>query len=130
MLTIKIEENYKDAIDEMGVSQIPGMYVMAMRDGDLLMGIGTMRIFDSFASIDKIVMKDEFKSFDLEFGMGKSLLNCLDLKGIRHVVSNIDDERLITALRFKDAKESEIADLVSDDWKYCLNLDGYFTSNC
>lgn len=130
MLTVKTEENYTDALEEMGIDSYDGMYVMAMRDSGLLMGVGTMRIFDGFASLDNIYMKEEFKSFDLEYGMGKSMLNFLDLKGIRNVASNIEDERLLTALRFKPVQESGFADEISGDWSYCLNLDGYFASNC
>ena len=128
MLTVKIEENYKDALKEMGIEDKDGLYVMAMRDRELLMGVGIMRIFDGFASLDNICMKDEFKGFELEFGMGKSMLNFLDLKGIRNVTTNISDERLVTALRFKTVSESECD--FAGDWIYCLNLDGYFASNC
>jgi len=130
MLTVKIEENYEPILREMGVLKTDGICVMAMRDKDLLMGIGIMRMFDDFASLDSIIMKDEFKCFELEFGMGKSMLNVIDLRGIRNVVTNIDNERLTTALRFKSAKENEALVEFSGDWSYHLNLEGYFTSNC
>ena len=130
MLTVKIEENYAAALNEMGIEAKDGIYVMAMRDKELLMGVGTMRIFDGFASLEDICMKEEFKGFDLEFGMGKSMLNFLDLKGIRNVATNIQNERLTTALRFKPFAESEFSGEFSGDWSYCLNLDGYFASNC
>ena len=130
MLTIKIEENYKAALEEMGVEVCEGMHVMAMRDGDLLMGVGTMRILDGFASFDNIYIKEEFNNFDLAYGLGKSMLNFLDLRGVRNVASNNEDARLLTALRFKPIAESENFDDFSPNWSYCLNLDGYFTSNC
>jgi len=130
MLTVKIEENYDALIQKFGIEKADGMYVMAMRDSDLLMGIGVVRIHGVFASLDNIIMTDDFKSFDLEFGMGKSLLNFLDLRGIRNVVTNINDERLVTALRFKSAKENKDNVEFIGEWKYSLNLDGYFLSKC
>ena len=71
----KIENDYADALKEMGIEVKDGMYVMAMRDKELLMGVVIMSLFDDFASLDKICMKDEFKTFELEFGIGKSMLN-------------------------------------------------------
>ena len=130
MLTVKVEENYEPLLEEMGIAKEDGMFVMAMREKDLLMGIGVVKIFDGFASLHSIVMKEEFKGFDLEFGMGKSLLNFLDLRGIQNVVTNIDNERLVTALRFKSAAENKDLVEFSGDWKKCLNLTGYFLSNC
>ena len=130
MLTVKIEKDYADALKEMGIETKDGMYVMAMRDKELLMGVGIMSLFDDFASLDKICMKEEFKCFELEFGMGKSMLNFIDLRGIRDVATNIENERLTTALRFKPFAESEKFDKIPGDWLYCLNLEGYFSSNC
>ena len=130
MLTVKIEKDYADALNEMGIEAKDGMYVMAMRDKELLMGVGIMSLFDDFASLDSICMKEEFKGFDLEFGMGKSMLNFIDLRGIRYVATNIKNERLTTALRFKPLAESENFDKIQGDWLYCLNLEGYFASNC
>ena len=89
MLTVKIEKDYADALNEMGIEAKDGIYVMAMRDKELLMGVGIMTLFDDFASLDSICMKEEFKGFDLEFGMGKSMLNFIDLRGIRYVATNI-----------------------------------------
>lgn len=130
MLTVKIEENYAPLLSEMGVEKTDGICVMAMRDKELLMGIGIMRMLDDFASLESIILKEEFKCFELEFGMGKSMLNVIDLRGIKNVVTNIDNERLTTALRFKSAKEKETDVEFLGDWSYYLNLDGYFASNC
>jgi len=130
MLRVKKEKDYEDALKEMGIEAKDGIYVMAMRDKELLMGVGVMTLFDDFASLDVICMKEEFKGFDLEFGMGKSMLNFIDLRGIRYVATNIKNERLTTALRFKPLDESENCDKIQGDWLYCLNLEGYFTSNC
>ena len=49
---------------------------------------------------DGIAMKEEYKMFGLEFGIGKALLNMLDLGGVRYVCADSLDERLATSLRF------------------------------
>lgn len=134
MLTIKIEENCIDALKEMNVAYEDDAVIMTVRDGDLLMGLGAMRIYESYAVIDDIYLKDEFKEFTLEYGLGKSLLNVVDLRGIRYAVSdNSNIEKQLRALKFKAPSEVENIDEYPDDissWKLCLNLDGYFLANC
>ncbi len=131
MLTVKLEENGADALKELGVNASAGSLVMAMRDGGELMGVGTMRLFDGFAALDGIYLKDEYNTFDLGYGIGKSMLNFMDLHGIRYAVSNSEDlKKLLAALRFKPSCEFEDTDDAPGDWAYCLNLNGYFTSNC
>ena len=88
MLTIKTEDNYMDAVKEMGLSVNPDAVVMTVRDGNLLMGIGVMTMSEDYAEINDISFKEEFKEFTLEYGLGKSLLNVVDLRGIRYAVSN------------------------------------------
>lgn len=101
--------------------------VMAAKEKDEVFGVGVARFENGYAVIEKIEMKDGFKMFDLDFGMGKSVLNMIDLEGIRYVFSNLNDDRLMTALRFK--KNSDLPDDVKPDkeYKYFLCLDGYFT---
>jgi len=134
MLTIKIEEDYKDATDEMGVTPASDAVVMTVRDGDLLMGVGVMRLYDTYAVIDNICLKEEFREFTLEYGLGKSLLNVVDLRGIRYAVSNNKEiEKQLRALKFKAPKETENIDVYPEEissWELCLNLDGYFLANC
>ena len=58
MLTIKVEENYKEAIAEMGIEvKEEGAVVMEVRDGALLMGVGVMRLYDNYAEIDNICLQ-------------------------------------------------------------------------
>lgn len=101
--------------------------VMAAKDGDEILGAGGVKIKDGYAVLCDIKMKDEYKMFNMEFAIGKSLLNMLDLSGVRYVASDMTDERLLTALRFKkDAPEG----LKSDkEYKCYLCLDGYFTEH-
>ena len=134
MLTIKVEENYKESIAEMGIEVKEDAVVMEVRDGALLMGIGVMRLYDSYAVIDDICLKDEFKEFTLEYGLGKSLLNVVDLRGIRYAVSDNDDiEKQLRALRFKSPSEVENTEDYPKEVlgaKLCLCLDGYFLAKC
>ena len=112
-----------------GFSIIPSdeTVVMAAAEKDECFGIGVATIKDNYSVIERIEMKDGFKMFDMDFGMGKSLLNLIDLSGIRYVFSDIGDERLMTALRFK--KNAELPEELHPDkpYKYFLCLDGYFT---
>ena len=101
--------------------------VMAASEKGEVFGIGVAKFEDGYAVIEKIEMKDGFKMFEMDFGMGKSVLNMIDLEGTRYVFSNLEDDRLMTALRFK--KDSGLPDDVKPDkdYKYSLCLDGYFT---
>lgn len=131
MLTIKIDENADLALNEMGIKEYDGVLVMTIRDSGELLGLGTMRLFDGFASVDGIYIKEEYKSFDLEYGLGKSMLNYMDLHGAQFVVSSNENlNKLLAALKFKPLDECENTEHITGDWKYCLNLNGYFTSNC
>ena len=134
MLTIKIEDNYKEAIAEMGLEVAEDAVVMEVRDADLLMGVGVMRLFDTYAEITDICLKDEFKEFTLEYGVGKSLLNVVDLRGIRFAVSNNENiEKQLRALKFKAPSEQEKPEDFPDEVssaKLCLCLDGYFLAKC
>lgn len=132
MLTIKKEDNTSEILKEMEIEPNDDFEVMVMRDGGELLGIGIMRIYEKYVSLEKIVLKNNEKDFNLEYGLAKAMLNFIDLHGYRCAVSNnSDDARLLKALRFKERSEyAQDFDDVESDWLYCLNLDGYFSSNC
>ncbi len=132
MLTIKIEENPKPIADEMAIELEENSILMSMKDGDTVMGAGVMTIMHDYAKIDGIYVKEEYDDFSLRFGIGKSLLNVIDLRGIKDVVAPFSmGERLLTALRFK--KTSVLGDKIPQNlekYENYLNLDGYFDTNC
>lgn len=134
MLTIKIEKDYASSVKEMNLDVPEDAIVMTMKDSSILMGLGVMRIFKEYAVIDDIRIKEEFEDFSLEYGLGKSLLNVIDLRGVRHVVSfNPDIEKQLRALRFRPVSEVENAGDIPQNVKNCnlyLDLDGYFLANC
>lgn len=115
---------------EYGFPMEPGTVVMAAAEKDDIFGAGAVTIKDGYAILENIVMKPEFQGFNMEFGMGKSLLNMVDLAGIRFVVSDCDDTRLMTALRFKQNAELPEDFTPDREYKYFLCLDGYFTAHC
>ena len=125
MIEIK-KTTSKEVYDEFGFDSLST--VMAVKDGDELLGAGSVTLKDGYAVMDKVCMKESYKMFNMDFGLAKSLLNMLDLAGVKYVFSNIDDDRLMTALRFK--KEFEIPEGVNitDEYSRFLCLDGYFTS--
>jgi methylaspartate ammonia-lyase len=102
-----------------------------MKDADTLMGAGVMKFGDGYAEILDICIKEEFADFALEYGMGKALLNAVDLKGIKNVVcNNTDIEKLLESLKFFRVSEcGSVPDNLKEN-RYYLNLTGYFDANC
>ncbi len=124
MIEIK-KTNDKAVCEEFGFGE--ACVVMSAKDGDEVLGAGAVKVFDGYAVLCDIKMKDEYKMFNMEFAIGKSLLNMLDLSGVRYVVSDAEDERLMTALRFKkDVPEGLNPDR---EYRFYLCLDGYFTEH-
>ncbi len=132
MLTIKFEENPKKALEQMGVVAPSDSLVMTMCDGNVIMGLGIVRMMREYAEICDIHIAEEFRDFSLSYGMGKSLLNAVDLRGIKHVYTDMaDSEPLLRALKFK--KTEDIEDKCLEEMEkhlYYLNLTGYFDANC
>ncbi len=104
--------------------------VMSAQESGEVLGAGAVVTENGYAVLSGIKMKDEYKMFNLEFGIGKSLLNMLDLSGIKYVVSDMEDDRLLTSLRFKKDAEIPGEITLNKDYKYFLCLDGYFTEHC
>ena len=125
MIEIK-KTTSKEVYEEFGFDS--SSTVMDVKDGDELLGAGCVTLKDGYAVMDKVCMKESYKMFNMDFGLAKSLLNMVDLAGVKYVFSNIDDDRLMKALRFK--KEFEIPEGVNitDEYSRFLCLDGYFTS--
>ncbi len=121
MLEFKVVIDKKDAGEYLlrcGIdTDISKMMVMTACDGVDIVGVGAVSMENGKTVIEEIAADD----FSIEYGMGKALLNSLDLGGIKNVV--IKNERLETLakkLRFQ-----------SDDFKeFHLCLDGYFTGGC
>ena len=101
---------------------------MAASDSGEVLGAGAVRIYNGYAVLEGIAMKDEYRMFNMEFGIGKALLNMLDLGAVRYVCADNIDERLATSLRFKQDYELPADCRPDKHYKYFLCLDGYFTS--
>ena len=119
----------KNILEQFGIEQADGIEVMAAKEGDEIFGIGAALVEGDSALLLKIETKEEYKMFNMDFGIAKSVLNMLDLQGVRYVFSDIDDQRLMTALGFKaQADIPEDAKRFTDTALY-LCLDGYFTAH-
>ena len=118
-----------EILKQFGIEKKEGLEVMAAKDKDLVFGIGAAVVSGISAYLLKIETKEEFKMFDMDFGIAKSVLNMLDLQGVRYVFSNIDNKRLMTALKFKENAEIPEDAKEFTDAKYFLCLDGYFTAH-
>ena len=134
MLTIKVEENYTQYAEALGVIVPENATVMTMTDKEEFMGMGVMRLFGDYAILDGIYMKEDYEDFSLMYGMGKSLLNVIDLRGILHVASdNADMDKLLASLKFCKPSDAENTEELPEKVKNCkmyLNLKGYFIANC
>ena len=132
MLTIKTDD--AKWADTMGITLPDDATVMTVKDGEELLGLGVMRLYQDYALLDGIYIKDEFSDFSLEYGLGKSMLNVIDLRGIRHVASeNPDIQKQLSALKFKPIEDIEDKADMPKEVLRCrmyLNLDGYFLANC
>lgn len=101
---------------------------MAASDSGEVLGAGAVSICGGYAVIEGIAMKKEYQMFNMEFGIGKALLNMLDLSGVRYVCADNLDERLAASLRFKTDYALPTDCKPDKNYKYFLCLDGYFTS--
>lgn len=129
---IEIKKCCDDSVfSEFNIEKSPDIVVMAAKDKELVLGVGAAVVKGCCAHLLKIETKEEFRMFEMDFGIGKSVLNMLDLSGVRFVFSDISDKRLMTALGFKEGIEIPEGATEFTDKKYFLSLDGYFTAhNC
>lgn len=131
MITIKLEENPQKVLEDIGRSYIGKLSVMSMREGEELLGTAVAEILDGYARVLDIFIKEEFRDFSLEYGLGKALLNMVDLGGIKHAVcDNANMEKLLEALKFRRTDLCENVPQELERHSYYVNLDGYFDSNC
>ena len=110
-----------------GIENTPETVVMSAKDGETIFGVAAAKVCGECAYITKIETTDEYRMFEMDFGLGKSILNLLDLSGVRFVFSDIDDKRLFTALRFKENEEVSCECFACQPKRFSLCLDGYFS---
>lgn len=118
---------YKVVIDKKAAQQylneksisadISQMLVMTAAEGGRLAGVGAVSLTGDGAVIEEISCDDD----TLAYGMGKALLNSLDLGGVKSVsVKNKSIFGLAGRLGFvQNTSEA-----------YILNLEGYFSGGC
>lgn len=104
-------------------------FFMVAKDKDEILGIGTMKIFESYAEFYDVWVCDEMFKM-LNHGIGKAMLNFIERREIYDVISeneNISD--LLYLLRFKKEKV-EIEGYNNENEIFYLNLKGYFDAKC
>ncbi|MDD3765771.1 MAG: hypothetical protein PHF89_01115 [Eubacteriales bacterium] len=102
------------------ISPVENEVFMQMKDGEEV-------ISEAYAKTEgdtaELVFIREYKP-NLAFDMGKSILNSLDLKGVKKVICKSKDlEQVLERLKFKPVENSS-------HYAYSLMLEGYFKSNC
>lgn len=96
---------------------IQGFFVMQATENGKIVGMGAASMNPAYAVIEELVCDDDA----IAYGMGKAMLNSLDLGGIQHVLINNESlYPLAKQLRFTETGEGT----------YSVSLEGYFTSGC
>ena len=62
-----------------GIENASDTVVMSAKDGETVFGVAAAKVCGECAYITKIETTDEYKMFEMDFGLGKSILNLLDL---------------------------------------------------
>lgn len=121
MLEYKVVIDKKTAqqyLDEKNIfADISQMLVMTATEGGKIVGVGAVSLSNDGALIEEISCDDD----TIAYGMGKSLLNSLDLGGVKNVsVKNKSIFGLAQRLKFvQNTSET-----------YVLSLEGYFSGGC
>ena len=119
-------------LEDFGFDLYPQCVIMAAKEKDEILGAGEIIACDGYAVLGRIFIKEEYQGAMLDFSVAKALLNMADLGGIRYIVSDMDDELLAKRLKmtaFGDVKNEGIKN-IKGQYKYFLDLNGYFTSHC
>lgn len=96
---------------------ISQMMVITATDGDAITGVGALSLSPAGAVLEEILCDDD----TISYGMGKAMLNALDLGGVRNVeIKRETMFELAKRLRFKE----------NDKGIYILDLEGYFLAGC
>lgn len=119
MLTIVKTENQAEIAaycekHKLTAPTLPSQF-MGIFDGAALCGLGAITLEETKVYLDFMHAEDS----SLLHGLGKSLFNMADLRGISHIYGkNKDLETLYISLRFK-----------SFGGEFSLSLEGYFTKS-
>ncbi len=96
---------------------IQGLFVMQAMENGKIVGMGAASMCPAYAVLEVVVCDDD----TIAYGMGKAMLNSLDLGGVGYVlIKNESIYPLAKRLRFQETTEGT----------YRVSLDGYFTSGC
>lgn len=110
--------------------------IMVAKDREEILGVGVMILAEQYGFIKDIIVKPEYESMQLDYGMGKAMLNFIDRREIMDVYAgasweNVNFKKTLERLGFVERENKDRPPLVSgfDDVLY-LNLEDYFTSHC
>lgn len=119
-------------LEDFGFDLYPTSVIMAAKEKDEILGAGEIIVYDGYAVLGKIFVKDEYQGLSLEHSIAKSLLNMADLGGIKYIFCDMEDDLLAKRLRMTPNTESGKLDLpgIVSRYKYFLSLEGYFTTHC
>ncbi len=131
MITISVlREEDKKNVDgfikenDENVEKTNNCVMLVAKDKDEIIGLGVMMITFPHATIEKIIVKEEGDMGQLDYGIGKAMLNYIDRRGIKDVYASYSGDstflNLLQRLKFVNKEENILY----------LSLENYFTSNC
>ena len=101
-----------------GISYSDSLHIIASFDDGGKMGCGAIFRYDGQTG-EILWMDDAEKDKELLIGLGKAVLNIMDLRGVKHVLMPLKLESIAVPLRFERKQD-----------RFVLDLEGYFTCGC
>lgn len=125
-------------ISEFGFKPENGSLIMAASESGIVFGAGEIKLSEKYAVLKDIKMKENYDIACFKISIAKSLLNLADLRGIKIVFSDSDDEKLTGALKFSNCADFDFERIgysknmseIAENYKMFLDLKGYFTAHC
>ena len=118
ILSVKDENKKKELCAEAGISYSDALHIIASFDDDGKVGCSAIFRYDG-QSGEILWISDAESDKELLIGLGKAVLNILDLRGVKHVQMPLALESIAIPLRFERGQEH-----------FSLDLEGYFACGC
>ena len=117
---IQIKKDQKEICDMCGVEFNEFAMAYAAREDEVVVGIAQFRILGKYGVIYDLANSVGTDDLEALIIMGRTVLNFIDLCGVKDVIIKTENRNLPKILGFKQ----------DNDGIYKINLDGYFDSPC
>lgn len=109
---------------------------MVAKDGNAIIGVGLLSVLNGYGNINDIIVAPGCEAMQMDFGVGKALLNFIERRQIMDVYAGVGSEsdplvNVLKKLQFKEIETREAPEKFKECGKvFYLNLKNYFTSHC